>query len=105
MQIGRLDRRIVIEKNTPVKDSHADPEPSWSTLATVWAEKVPLRGTERFQSQQTLAQADFRFRIRYRSDVTPKHRIRIGTEIYDIISVLEIARKHGTEIIAKMNVA
>ena len=105
MRAGRMDRRIIIEVNTPTTDSHGDEIDSWATLDTVWAEQVPLRGVERQQSQQTLAQADYRFRIRYRTDVTPKNRIKIGSDIYDITAVMEIARSQGIEIMAKLNVA
>lgn len=105
MRAGRLDRRIIIEQNTPTLNSHGDEVDSWATLATVWAEFVPLRGAEKFQSEQTLAQADYRFRIRHRTDVTPKERIKLNGDIYDITAVLEIRRKQGTEILAKRNVS
>ncbi len=103
MRIGRLDRRIVIQQRTDTKDSHGDPVPAWSALATVWAEKLPMRGAERFQSQQTLAQADHRWRIRHRTDVTEKMRISHESEYYDIQSVLEIGRGKGTELVTKLN--
>ncbi len=103
MRIGRLDRVIIIQQRVDTKDSHGDPVPAWSTLATVWAYKIPLRGTERFQSQQTLAQADHLWRIRYRTDVTEKMRLSHESEYYDIQSVSEIGRGKGTELVTKLN--
>lgn len=105
MRAGELDRRIKIEENFPTKDSHGDDVDDFKELVTVWAEKRPMQGSERFQSQQILAQADFRFLIRHRTDVTPKMRIILDGESYNIEAVTEIGRKQGTQIFAKLNQA
>ena len=106
MRAGMMDRRIVIDQDTATTpNTHGEIVPSWSTLATVWAYRKPLKGSEKQQSQQELAQAEYMFRIRHRTDVTPEMRINYDGAYYDIIAVFEISRKHGTEIFAKRNVA
>ena len=106
MRIGMMDRRITIQQDTTTTpDSHGEPVPNWEDVATVWAYRKPLKGSEKQQSQQELAQAEYMFRIRYRTDITPKMRISYDGGIYDIVAVFEISRKHGTEIFAKRNVA
>ena len=100
MQIGRLDRRIVIEVNTPTTSASGEKKPNWGTLATVWAEVRPLRGKEFFDAAAVQSEIDTKFRIRYRSDLTAKMRINYAGNLYDIHSIAEIGRGAATEIMA-----
>jgi SPP1 family predicted phage head-tail adaptor len=74
---------------------------TWTTLATVWAEKIPVRGSERYAAMQTVAEVDTRFKIRYRTDVSPLDRVVCNGITYDVLGVLEIGRREGWEILAK----
>lgn len=75
MSAGRLSERLVIQSATTTTDAIGGKSDAWATLATVWAEPIPIRSDERFQSQAIGVQSDYRFRIRVRSDVTAKQRI------------------------------
>lgn len=108
MRSGRLDRRIIIQQFSPASPAiNADGEPSgsWTTLDAVWAEILPLKGTEKMQGQQELAQAEYKFNIRYRGDITPKNRISYSGNIYDILAVLSIGRNKGLSLQCRRNVA
>ena len=108
MRAGRLDRRIIIQQFSPASpaiDADGEPSGSWTTLDAVWAEILPLKGTEKMQGQQELAQADYKIYIRYRADVTPVHRISYAGNIYDILTVLPIGRNKGLELQCRRNVA
>ena len=100
MQIGRLDRRIVIEVNTPTRSPSGEKVDSWATLATVWAEVRPLRGKEFFDAAAVQSEIDTKFRIRFRSDLTTKMRINYDGNLYDIHSIAELGRHAATEIMA-----
>lgn len=65
-----------------------------------WAERLELRGDERWSAQQTIAKIACKYRIRYRSDITPMIRVvdADGRE-YDIQAQLELGRKEGIELI------
>ncbi len=89
---GRLDRRIVIEQSTPAQDSSGQPVESWAELATVWAEVVPVGGSEIFQAKQFGAETVKKFRIRWRGDVTAKMRVVYDSANYDIADVAEDRR-------------
>jgi len=89
---GRLDRLIVIEQSTPTQDAAGQDIESWATLATVWAEVVPVGGSEVFQAKQFGAEAVAKFRIRYRGDVTRKMRVVYDSDNYDIADVAEDRR-------------
>lgn len=101
---GNLNRRIVIQSNTTSRDTDGASLDSWGTLATVWAERVPIAGAEEFAADQITALADVRFRIRYRSDVTTKNRLTHGGITYDIVQVAEIELQEGLDLFCKARV-
>jgi|GEM_PF-305713 len=101
MQIGRLDRRITIQANTVTRDSVGEAVDSWSNLDTVWARIIYEAGREGVDMQSEVAQQQVTFIIRYRSDVTPMHRITYDSEIYHIEAVKELPRRKGLEISAR----
>ena len=68
--------------------------------ATVWAERLELRGAERWNAQQVVASVSCKYRIRYRDDVTAQCMLvdDAGRE-YDIQPSIELGRKDGIELI------
>ena len=98
---GDLDRRIRIERQVRGEDSPGGEETyTWALVSIVWANVRPLRGRELFAAQQVAAKVDTRFRIRWRTGITPE-RMRIVDDQgrgYDIMAVLEIGRRDGLEI-------
>lgn len=67
--------------------------------ADVWAERLELRGTERWAAQQIIGETSCRFKIRYRDDVTNRCRVRYDSVDYDIHAALELGRREGLELI------
>jgi SPP1 family predicted phage head-tail adaptor len=68
--------------------------------ATVWAERLELRGDERWQAMQTIAGMTCKYRIRYRDDVDPECiLVAADDKEYDIQAVLELGRREGLELI------
>jgi SPP1 family predicted phage head-tail adaptor len=99
-----MDRRITFERATATQANPSGEQVlTWAAEATVWAEVVPLGGRELFQAQQLEAKADTRFRIRYRTGITPDETLRIayGGRHYDLRSVVELGRREGLEILAE----
>jgi len=66
----------------------------------VWAERLELRGAERWNAQQVVATVACKYRIKYRDDVTAQCMVidNAGRE-YDIQPPLELGRKEGLELI------
>ena len=101
MKAGELDRRLTIEQYTEAQDAYGEAIKTWAVLDTVWAQVLPLRGSERYVAQQVSGEAETRFRIRYRTDVTDKMRLYCENVYYNITAVLEIGRREGLEIMGK----
>ncbi len=89
---GRLDRLVTIEQNTPTQDAAGQPIKSWAELATVFAEVIPVGGSEIFQAKQFGAEAVKKFRIRYRGDVLRQMRLVYDSQEFDISDVAEDRR-------------
>ena len=104
MDAGALDRMVRIERPVTAQDSFGEPIVTWTLVATAHAEIVPMRASERFTSQQFLAEVDTRLRLRWRDDVDATMRVVFENTAYDIASVTEIGRREGTEIIARARV-
>lgn len=98
---GSLDRRIVIQALTVTQDDFGGAVEAWATLATVWAQWLPGAGSERFTAASVYAEAQGRFRTRWRSDVTTLHRVTWDGKEWDILDVVEIGRREGLEIKVK----
>src|SRR5687767_2147590 len=91
-EIGRLDRRV--ELQSPTLPAGGDPTAiSWTTQATVWAERLDAKGIRRFVGLQHVAEASQAFRIRFRSDVDPTWRVKDGAELWSIEGTLPVGRK------------
>ena len=102
MNIGRLDRRIKIQRVTTSEDTFGQPIETWTDLITVWGEKREIRGTERWTANQTISQVDIIYRIRYRSSLTTKDRfVDEDNRVFNIVAILEIGRREGLEIYGK----
>lgn len=91
VNIGRMNRRITIQYQAGLdEDEEANTEPRWEEFATVWAAISPLRGREYFAAAAVNAETTVRFRIRYRSGVSPAMRVLYNGKKYDIKSVIDV---------------
>ena len=64
-----------IEAETRTPNGQGGFTTGWTKLADAWAKKVPLRGNEVLQDGVLRTTSVTRFVIRFRTDVTTKHRL------------------------------
>lgn len=101
MRAGALDSRIELQRRTlSAPNSTGEKVETFATYATVWAEKLDVRGREFFAAGGTQAELATRFRIRYRTDVVLTDRIVADSRSYNISYIGRIGRKHGLELFA-----
>lgn len=99
--IGRYDRRAEVQRWTSSSvDSSGQEVGSWSTVAACWAERRYQSGQERLEASRTTAMQSELFRLRGDVAVTVKDRLVCDGLTYDIVSVAEIGRNEGREIVA-----
>lgn len=101
MRAGELRHRIVIQHPVETQDATTgEVVITWPIWDTVWADVRPLRGTEEYVAQQLKAGLDTRFKLRYRTDITPMMRISYGGRAYDLQPPTEIGHREGLQILA-----
>lgn len=101
MDAGKLDRRVRLEQYTTTQAPNGEPTKAWTTLATVWAEKIEANGQERFSSQQFIGKVARSFRFRWSnatSQVTVKSRLVFDGVTHEIIAMREIGFRDGIEV-------
>ena len=100
-QIGRLDRRITFQsKVVGDNESNEDEELGWENITnpTGWASKTIRGGNETYRADKLTDYQTVEFVCRYRSDITPKHRIVCEGIPYNIITVEEVSRRRYLSI-------
>ena len=100
MRIGKLDRRATLQRRVLTPNTQNEQVESWTDYATVWAEKLDLRGREFYAANQEQGEVTTKFRIRYRSDVLMTDRIVCDGLTYDITSIAEVGRRQVLELLA-----
>lgn len=96
-----LDRRIRIERNTPVQDEYGQETENWSELVTLHASWRRASTKETLASAEVSATASDVFEIRWSpawSSVNPRDRLVFDGRVYDISAVTEIGRREGLRI-------
>jgi SPP1 family predicted phage head-tail adaptor len=105
-RIGSLRQRVTIQTITKTPDGLGGWVHSWGELATVWADLFPLSGREIYAQGQVLSPVTHKCIIRFRDDVTTKHRISYGGQAYNIRAALNLnARSEWLELHLESGVA
>lgn len=98
-----LDRRIVIEQRDTEQDDTGEEIETWYKVREIFAGRKDVRAAERFAAQQSIAEIDTVFTVRwfpgleYRPDT---YRVREGGRLYRVSGITEIGRRKGYEIAA-----
>lgn len=101
MKAGKLDRRVQIKVKTSTRDSYGAEILTYSVLATVWAEVVPISGREYFAAAQFIPEATLKIRMRFREDFDETALISYDGVDYNILYIAEIGRADGLEVLVK----
>lgn len=89
MNPGKLDILGTIQQDTGTKNAAGERVSNWTTFGTAWLQKLTVSGREPMTADQivNITVEEFKCRTADISGVTPKMRLFITPEIYDIIEV------------------
>lgn len=104
MLAGRLDREVDILESAGSQDDTGDDRRTWSVVATIWAEKQDLAGKTFFAARQDNSEITTRFRMRWRTGLSADNRLRYDGVDYEIVSVAELGRRDGLEVMTRARV-
>jgi SPP1 family predicted phage head-tail adaptor len=93
-EIGKLDRRIIIQRNNPSIDANSGQRiDTWTTFATVWASWTPsVLSDEKFESDEERPIQKGVFKIRYLR-INTSYKILWNGQNWDIVSVITEGRE------------
>ena len=92
---GKLSKKITFLSPPAGFDDYGSPKTKWSThKANVWASIEPILGNEYFSALTTDTKVEVKINTRYLAGVTNKMRIQYGTEIYEILSAIDVKLAH-----------
>lgn len=100
MLSSKLRHKIDLQQKSATRDSFGSEVATWTTKATVRAAIEPLSGREYFMAYQVQSEVTHKITIRYYGGgITPGWRIKFGTRVFDILSVINIEEKNQTMIL------
>ena len=92
MRIGKLRDLVTVEKpGTTLDDFGQVTAASWTTVATVWANLMPVGGRESVRAGAVGSTLSMTILVRYQDDLMPPQttdawRIRAGSRLFNIIA-------------------
>jgi SPP1 family predicted phage head-tail adaptor len=89
VEIGALNRRVVLEAVMRTPDGAGGAVESWTPVATLFATLRAVSGGESFAQDRTAGRVTHEIVIRYRADVTPAMRFRLGTRLFEIAAAFD----------------
>lgn len=103
--IGKMRTAIAIQERIETRDTFGGPTLTWSTVATRWGRVEPLSGRELWQAQAARPDVSHRITLRHYDGLTPRHRLLVGSRVFNIESVLNIEEKgRVSQVMAKEEV-
>ena len=93
---GKLNKKIVIQRKGSGQSSMGTPNGTWSTHATVWAERRDRKGRESHEAEgagkvEAIALIDWRFyNSSETSDITSTDRVSYDSKIFEILTTREV---------------
>ena len=88
--IGALRHRVVLEAETRTPDGGGGAVLAWAPVTEVWAAVRPLTGGESVVAEAVAGRVTHLVTIRFRSDVEPAMRFRLGTRVLAIAAAFDL---------------
>lgn len=106
MDAGERDRAVTLQQVADGTGTSRFPTEAATTLATVFAKRVDIKGRKRFEADQVTAPYDTHWEIAYRTDMDPDEidvpkarRLVYKGRVYDIVHAEMIGRYEGVELL------
>ena len=95
MPVGKMRHSLTIQAKSRSNDSAGGTRRTYSTLATVMGSIEPIGGNVRLYGDQIEGTTTHKITIRYRSDVTTKHRINYSADsrIFKINRIMNVGTR------------
>jgi len=92
-RVGSKRHLGVIYALVQAKDAMGGPTKQWAEFCKVWCSLIPIKGTERWYSDEKYATATHKVNIRYLHGIDPKMQLVARGRTFDIVSVTNIGER------------
>lgn len=100
---GKLRKRITFQQFDGTLDSAGDilddVDANWDDFKSVWASIDPVSGREFYEAEQSQSEVSHKIRCRYFNGLKTAMRIKYGTRIFRIVSVIDWQERHDSFLI------
>ena len=106
MNPGKLDILGTIQYDAgTTKNAAGEPVRSWTTFCTLWLKKTTVSAREPVAADQlvSITLEEFIYRTTDDAGITPKMRLVIGSEIYNIVEIAYVDRMYSKLIGQKID--
>lgn len=87
---GERNRKVILQKPTSTTSASGATTQTFSDVKTVWAKREYKSASELYQSEQLVFQKLASFKILFRNDIDSTWRVKDGSEVYELLSVIEV---------------
>jgi len=105
VDIGKLNRRILIQRRTPGTDEAGGPLLTWDDVVMVWANVAGDTGLGTIRASGALPAPikRYSFRIRFREGLDEGMRVVMGGQDFDIKAVrMDYAGREWTDLVCEV---
>jgi len=88
-----MRHRITFQYQQKAPNAIGEPVTTWADWQTVWASIDPNTGKRYYQALQANAEVDGIIRVRYLNGVKPTMRVKYGSRIFKIVSILDVQER------------
>jgi SPP1 family predicted phage head-tail adaptor len=90
---GQLNRRLVLEALVETADGAGGITRSYETVMTLWASVMPRAASDNVAADALGASVSHRIVVRYRDDLTLRHRFRDGARVFHLVAIRDRDRR------------
>lgn len=102
MGAGKYRNRITYKKKEETPGALGEQQVDWKMFRTVWAEIVPIRGREFWDSQQVQSEVTHRITHRYIPGISATMEIHYKSRVFEVLHYHVIdEREKEIEVLAK----
>ena len=104
--IGAMTERLTLQREVYTPDGIGGQTKTWTTVGTVWAQVMPVRGAEPMIEGRVAATETVKFRMWAREDMTETTRILHRGVPWNVRNVVTASGRNGLiDVVAERGVA
>lgn len=103
---SRLRHKLILQREVRTPDDIGGYNKTWTNVADIWAEIIPMSGSEKLLGGQIQAQLTHKIHLRYRDGVDASMRLVFENRAFNIRYITNVSENNELlEILAEEGVA